>query len=157
MLRLLAKGLGNLARNYSNSSFRCSVTPYSGGSDHNIWGDPSVGVTCPMLIQWPDRYYHTSEDTIDKVDPEMLAVAGILTATYLYTAATATAADAAYVAGQAAAGFAGEANVVLSLHRPGEERGRGRGQEEVKVLAKTRRTIEKLAFLSERNGPISSA
>lgn len=154
ILDLLAKGLGNLARNYSNSSFRCSVTPYSGGSDHNIWGDPSVGVTCPMLIQWPDRYYHTSEDTIDKVDPEMLAVAGILTATYLYTAATATAADAAYVAGQAAAGFAGEANVVLSLltDRARREVSKAGGQEEVKkVLAKTRRTIEKrVAFLSER-------
>jgi aminopeptidase YwaD len=154
ILDLLTKEVGNYARNHSNSTFRYSVTPFSGGSDHNIWGDPSVGVTCPMLIQWPDKFYHTSEDTIDKVDPKMLAVAGRLTSTYLYTAATATATDAAYVADQAAAGFAGEANAVLSflVDRARAEISKAEGQDEVNtILAKTRRAIEKrVAFLSER-------
>jgi aminopeptidase-like protein len=154
ILGLLTKEVDNLARNHSNSTFRYSVSPFSGGSDHNIWGDPSVGVTCPMLIQWPDKFYHTSEDTIDKVDPKMLAVAGTLTATYLYTAATATPADAAYIADQAAVGFAGEASAILShiTDKAREDISKAKGQDEVTtILAKTRRTIEKrVAFLSER-------
>jgi aminopeptidase YwaD len=154
ILGLLTKEVGNFGSNHSNSTFRHSVSPYSGGSDHNIWGDPSVGVTCPMLIQWPDKFYHTSEDTIDKVDPKMLAVAGALTAAYVYTAASAKAEDAAFIAGEAAAGFAGEANAMLSLlvDRAREQASRATGDEDVKtILAKTRRTIEKrVAFLSER-------
>ncbi len=62
--------------------YRQAVTPFSGGSDHYILSDPSVGVPTPMLIQWPDRFYHTSADTVDKVDPHMLAVVGGLAAAY---------------------------------------------------------------------------
>ncbi|MBC7263041.1 MAG: DUF4910 domain-containing protein [Chloroflexi bacterium] len=64
--------------------FRHAVTPFSGGSDHYIFSDPTVGVPMPMLIQWPDKFYHTSEDTPDKTSPEMLAIVGILAATYAY-------------------------------------------------------------------------
>lgn len=64
--------------------FRHAVTPFSGGSDHYIFSDPTVGVPMPMLIQWPDKFYHTSEDTPDKTSPEMLAVVGVLAATYAY-------------------------------------------------------------------------
>ena len=69
--------------------FRHAVTPFSGGSDHYILSDPSVGVPTPMLIQWPDKFYHTSEDTLDKVDPAMLAHVGSLAATYAYFLAVA--------------------------------------------------------------------
>lgn len=54
---------------------RVSEVPYSGGSDHAVWIDPEIGVPCPMLIQWPDRYYHSSLDTIERVDPGSLALA----------------------------------------------------------------------------------
>jgi aminopeptidase YwaD len=69
--------------------FRHAVTPFSGGSDHYILSDPSVGVPTPMLIQWPDKFYHTSEDTLDKVDPAMLARIGVLATTYAYFLAVA--------------------------------------------------------------------
>jgi aminopeptidase YwaD len=69
--------------------FRHAVTPFSGGSDHYILSDPSVGVPTPMLIQWPDKFYHTSEDTLDKVDPAMLSRIGSLAATYSYFLAVA--------------------------------------------------------------------
>ncbi len=94
--------------------FRWAPCPFSGGSDHNIWGDPTVGVTCPMLEQMPDKFYHTSEDTIDKVDPRMLGVAGILTAVYLYEAACATPTDASFLADQMATRFSGELDCILS-------------------------------------------
>lgn len=69
--------------------FRHGVSSFSGGSDHILLSDPSVGVPTPMLIQWPDRYWHTSADTVDKVDPKMLARAAVLAAAYVHWLATA--------------------------------------------------------------------
>jgi hypothetical protein len=42
-----------------------------------------------MLIQWPDRFYHTSADTPDRTDHQSLARAGSLAAAYAYWLATA--------------------------------------------------------------------
>jgi len=61
---------------------RMAEVPYSGGSDHALWLDPSAGVPCPMLIQWPDRYYHTDLDTPERCDPDSLALAARSAATY---------------------------------------------------------------------------
>jgi aminopeptidase YwaD len=85
-------GLGGYA------SFRHAVTPFSGGSDHYIFFDPSVGIPCPMIIQWPDKFYHTSMDTLDKVDPTMLARVGSIAATYAYFLASAGQKEAAWLA-----------------------------------------------------------
>lgn len=70
-------------------SFRYGSTPFSGGSDHIILCDPTVGVPSPLLTQWPDRFYHTSLDTQDKVDPQMLARVGKVAGTYAYLLALA--------------------------------------------------------------------
>ncbi|HAL62394.1 MAG TPA: hypothetical protein DCP08_08325 [Chloroflexi bacterium] len=70
-------------------SFRHGSTPFSGGSDHIILSDPVVGVPSPLLIQWPDRFYHTSLDTQDKVDPQMLGRVGKVAGTYAYLLASA--------------------------------------------------------------------
>jgi aminopeptidase YwaD len=43
----------------------------------------------PMLIQWPDRFYHSTADTIDKVSPENMARSCLLAGTYAYWLATA--------------------------------------------------------------------
>ncbi len=64
--------------------FRHAVSPFTGGSDHCLLVDPTVGVPCPMIIQWPDKFHHTSADALDKVDPEMLAHAGSVAATYAH-------------------------------------------------------------------------
>ncbi len=61
---------------------RMAEVPYSGGSDHAALIDPAIGVPCPMLIQWPDRFYHSSHDTADKCDPRSLALAARCAATY---------------------------------------------------------------------------
>jgi hypothetical protein len=73
--------------------------PYSGGSDHAVWLDPAVGVPCPMLIQWPDRYYHSSLDTPDRCDPESLAHAARSAASYAAFLATAGGAEVRLLAG----------------------------------------------------------
>lgn len=145
ILGLIAKEVGNLAGTSSYSTFRWTVSPYSGGSDHWIWGDPSVGITCPMLIQWPDKFYHTSEDTIDKVDPKMLKVAGVLTATYLYTAASPTPGDAAVIADEAAARFAVEADAQLSALLD-------KVQEELGKLSREARTAKSGGAMGEAPG-----
>ncbi len=69
--------------------FRHAVIPFGGGSDHYVLVDPGVGVPTPMLNQWPDRYWHTADDTLDKVDPRMLGVAGGLAAAYAHFVANA--------------------------------------------------------------------
>lgn len=85
--------------------FRHAVTPFSGGSDHCILSDPSVGIPCPMLIQWPDRFYHTSADTPDRSDPAMLKRISLMTAAYAYFLASAGPAEVAWLAGEMAAAF----------------------------------------------------
>jgi hypothetical protein len=69
--------------------YRQAETAFSGGSDHIILSDPTVGIPTPMLGQWPDRYYHTSADTPDRTDPRSLARAGTLAAAYAYWIASA--------------------------------------------------------------------
>jgi hypothetical protein len=79
------------------TTVRHQVSAFKGGSDHFILSDPTVGVPTPMLNQWPDRFYHTSEDTLDKVDPAMLALVGSLAATYAYVVATAGETEATWL------------------------------------------------------------
>jgi aminopeptidase-like protein len=77
--------------------YRQAEVPFSGGSDHFVFSDPTVGVPMPMLIQWPDRFYHTSADTPDRTSPQSLARAGTLAAAYAYWLATAGSAEATWL------------------------------------------------------------
>ena len=77
--------------------YRQAETPFSGGSDHYVLSDPAVGVPTPMLIQWPDRFYHTAADTPDRTDPHSLARAGTLAAAYAYWLSTAGAQAATWL------------------------------------------------------------
>ncbi len=90
----------NYAKTAKYASFRHAVTPFSGGSDHYILSDPTVGIPSPMLIQWPDKFYHTSMDTQDKIDPEMLARVASITATYAYSTAQADSREASWLASE---------------------------------------------------------
>ena len=64
------------------SMMRMAQVPYSGGSDHVVLMDPGIGAPSPMLIQWPDRYYHSSHDTPDRCSPASLALAARCAATW---------------------------------------------------------------------------
>lgn len=52
-----------------------SYDVYSAGSDHYMLTDSTVGIPSVMLNQHPDRFYHTSTDTIDKIDSRQMAYA----------------------------------------------------------------------------------
>ena len=77
---------------------RMGEVPYAGGSDHAVLVDPAVGIPCPMLIQWPDRYYHSSLDTPDRCDPRSLALSAGCAAAYAGWLAAAGAEEAAPLA-----------------------------------------------------------
>ncbi|MEM2194385.1 MAG: DUF4910 domain-containing protein [Candidatus Methanomethylicia archaeon] len=64
--------------NVSNlPSFKYKLTPYINGSDHYILSDSTIGIPSIAFIHWPDKYYHTDLDTIDKVDPKELKRVGL--------------------------------------------------------------------------------
>ena len=68
------------------------TNPYEGGSDHTVFA--SAGV--PSLLNWhfTDRYYHTNQDTTDKVSDREMEHVGITVATSAYVLASATEQDA---------------------------------------------------------------
>ena len=92
-------GLGNYPL------FRYTTTGFSGGSDHYIFSDPTVGVPMAMFIQVPDKFYHTSADTLDRVDPAMLARVGALTSAYAFFLANAGKDEAAWLSSEMQARF----------------------------------------------------
>lgn len=55
-----------LYANLQNDNFKMVTGRYFEGSDHFIFTDATIGVGATSLTQFPDRFYHTSEDTPDK-------------------------------------------------------------------------------------------
>lgn len=67
---LLYQSLLKFAPRTSGSiSKRFFRTRFAGGSDHLVFANNCSA--SPFIGQWPDKYYHTSDDTWDKCDPEM--------------------------------------------------------------------------------------
>ena len=134
--------------------FRHAITPFSGGSDHYILSDPSVGIPCPMLIQWPDRYYHTSLDTIDKVDPASLRRAGVLAATYAYFLACAERAEAEWLGLEMLARFKSQVVATIQTHlteiMQGYAHGAARGRQSMRRRVEWDLAYELQAFASLR-------
>jgi hypothetical protein len=93
LLSELARAEFSMAWNPGNTAslplIRWTDMQFSGGSDHAILSDPTVGVPTPMLIQWPDRYYHTSGDKAENISPDLLGRTANITATYAYLCALA--------------------------------------------------------------------
>ena len=58
--------------NGSRDPFYYVIDPYSGGSDHVVFVGSGLGIPAVMMIVWPDQWYHTNRDTVDKADPTQL-------------------------------------------------------------------------------------
>ena len=70
----------------TRNTFDVGIEKYSGGSDHYIFTDGAIGIPAVMFGTWPDVYYHTNEDTPEKVDPTTLKrtlFLGVAPAVYL--------------------------------------------------------------------------
>jgi hypothetical protein len=103
------------------SMTRMAEVPYGGGSDHALLVDPEVGVPCPLLIQWPDRFYHSSHDTPDKTDPDSLALAVRCAATYAGFLGDAGPDEVAWLSAVATRGA--RRRILVALDEPDPERG----------------------------------
>jgi hypothetical protein len=95
--RAVRLGGGAAAR---GAVMRLDDVPYSGGSDHSVLVDPGFGVPCPLLIQWPDRFYHSTHDTLDRCDPASLALAARCAGGYAAFLAAADAGAASWLLGR---------------------------------------------------------
>ena len=84
----------------SASTFRYKANAYTGGSDHAEFVDSTIRVPCVMLLQWPDLFYHSSMDTIDKVSSASLKRVGWIGTIAALTIADADVDEAFYLANQ---------------------------------------------------------
>jgi hypothetical protein len=84
----------------TNQPFRFEVSGFDWRSDHLMLVDSTVGVPCVMLNHWPDNYYHSSEDTVDKCDATALQRAGYAVAMTTLSQAYAEPEDAVFIAAE---------------------------------------------------------
>jgi hypothetical protein len=79
-------------RRVRDTNWVVKTNPYEGGSDHTVFADAGI----PSLLNWhfTDRFYHTNQDTTDKVSAAEMENVGITVATSAYVLATATERDA---------------------------------------------------------------
>jgi hypothetical protein len=57
---------------------RAEYSPYTMGSDHDVYQDSSFGIPAIYLNDWPDRYIHTNFDTVANIDPTKLKRAAFI-------------------------------------------------------------------------------
>jgi len=73
----------------ADEPFSYSIETHYGASDHEVFNDWGVQVPGIMMITWPDRWYHTSGDHVDKTDPTQLKRVVAIGAAAAYTIASA--------------------------------------------------------------------
>lgn len=73
----------------ADEPFYYSIETHYGASDHEVFNDWGVRVPGVMMIAWPDQWYHTSGDHVDKSDPTQLKRVVVIGAASAYTIATA--------------------------------------------------------------------
>ncbi|MFI9235620.1 DUF4910 domain-containing protein [Streptomyces sp. NPDC053079] len=81
------RALPAAARSFSGAvgcdTWAWRATPFTGGSDHGLLCDRSIGCPSVQLGHWPDRFHHSDADGIDKVDPQELRRSGTVAAAAL--------------------------------------------------------------------------
>ena len=63
---------------------RAEYSPFSMGSDHEVYQDSSFKIPAIYLNDWPDRYIHTNFDTAANIDPTKLKRAAFIGAASAY-------------------------------------------------------------------------
>jgi len=153
VLRDLATDGESLSGTAKYALFKWAVTPYSGGSDHYILSDPTVGVPTPMIIHWPDLYYHTSQDTLDKVSAEELKRVVTMAATYSYFLANAGYEEYLWIANEVTAEAKRQLIGTVQKHLSSllEKNEKEAGKEPKEQIADaTRKLEERLTYVLDR-------
>jgi aminopeptidase-like protein len=81
----------------SRGLFHFMVKGFDWRSDHMMLDDSTIRVPCPMLNHWPDHYYHSSEDSVDKCDTTQLQRVGYAVIMAVLTQAYAETDDALFI------------------------------------------------------------
>jgi hypothetical protein len=79
----------SVCRQYAaGTGWEVQTNPWEGGSDHDLFLERGI----PAVLNWhfPDYFYHTSLDGLDKVDPDELRHAGIVAMAAALTLASAS-------------------------------------------------------------------
>jgi len=104
-VRYRANGYGYswpvLAPSGSTDPFYYVIEKYYGSSDHAVY--MSQGVPSTMFITWPDPFYHSSQDTPDKLDATQFKRAGVVATAAMTVLATADDETAAKVTAESVA------------------------------------------------------
>lgn len=82
-----------ICQQYSDlTGWQVATNPWEGGSDHDLFLDRNI----PAILNWhfPDYFYHTNLDALDKVDPNELRHVGVVAAVAVLTLASAQEATA---------------------------------------------------------------
>jgi hypothetical protein len=58
--------------------FQADFSPFTMGSDHDVYQDSSFHIPAIYLNDWPDRYIHTNFDTAANIDPTKLKRAAFI-------------------------------------------------------------------------------
>jgi len=62
----------------SKDALHLEISEFTEGSDHEIYDEGSYRIPAIYLNDWPDRYIHTNEDSIDKIDATKLKRAALI-------------------------------------------------------------------------------
>jgi aminopeptidase YwaD len=122
--------------------------PYTPWSDNHYWA--AFGIPSPLIMSWPDKYFHTQLLTADNADPRVFRRVGVTTALAAYEIANAGLEEARLLAGEVASRAAlrlatveqGAARRVLAIRRTG-----GSEDEVVRIVE---RACRQLGYLSKQ-------
>jgi len=103
---------------------RAEYSPYSMGSDHDVYQDSSFRIPAIYMNDWPDRYIHTNRDSAANIDPTKLKRAAFIGAASGYYLANFSSRD--IPAAERAVTAGGLMRSIISMERhspaePGEE------------------------------------
>jgi hypothetical protein len=84
----------------ADEPFYYAIETHYGSSDHEVFNDWGVQVPGIMMIAWPDQWYHTSGDRVDKSDPTQMKRVVVIGAAAAYTIANADDNMAIKIAGE---------------------------------------------------------
>jgi aminopeptidase YwaD len=113
-------------------------TPYTMGSDHDVYQDSSFKIPAIYLNDWPDRYIHTNFDTAANIDPTKLKRAAFIGAASGYFLAALDKRN--YPALQAVLSDSRNAQVAFAFHRAEQLSGVERHQAHV-IASQMRREV----------------
>jgi hypothetical protein len=109
---------------------RAEFSPFSMGSDHDVYQEGSFRIPAIYFNDWPDRYIHTNFDTAANIDPTKLKRAAFIGAASGYFLANVGAGDEKAIADQGVLS-------ALRRHAAYLERSRNLSDQDVSDLIRT--------------------